>query len=60
MEASETGWGYGVWVTTWHEGRHPEVRAEIDELVENIAGLIEARVPDAKVSKGAGRIAMPF
>jgi hypothetical protein len=60
MEASETGWGYGVWVTIWREGRRPEVRAEIDELVDEMARVIQAQVPSAKVTKGAGAVAMPF
>jgi hypothetical protein len=41
-------------------GNHSEVKAEIDELLEEIRRAIQARVPGAKITKGAGAAAIPF
>ncbi len=60
IETSQRGWIYRVSVYTWGEARRPDVRAEIEELVEQIRRAIQAQVPDAKVTKGAGAVAMPF
>ena len=58
-KASETGWGYGVLLYSWH-GRDPAIRVEIDGLAEQIGRLLQVRVGDAKVTRGAGPLAMPF
>jgi hypothetical protein len=53
-------WGYRVTVLTWQDGRRPEVKAEVDALVEEIRRVIQAQAPDAKVMKGQLAVAMPF
>lgn len=56
-EASETGWGYWVSLSTW-PGRDPGVREEIDKLIEEIRQVIQARVGDAKVTKETKPVAL--
>jgi hypothetical protein len=59
-KASEYGWLYTVTVSQFSVGNRSEVRAEIDELLEAIRKAIQAQVPGAKVTKGAGAVGMPF
>ena len=57
---SRTGWSYSFTVHTLTEGNRPEIRGEIDQLLENIRSVIQERVGDAKVNKGSGGLDVRF